>query len=222
MFLVLCNTGDRSAIWAAHQLRKRLAAPVPLVSPQMLFAGVWEHRVGDGSPRTRIRLPNKLTVESSDVSGVLNRVSFLPGHLFPRVSAADRTYATQECTALYMSWLESLRCPVLNPATAQGLCGAFRPADQWHVLAASAGLKFGAASANARGVVVGDRWIGPMPDSAPRFVQLARAAATPLLGIDLHLARNGWRVTNAHAMPEFLDLGAPMIDALQFALAGEA
>lgn len=188
----------------------------------MLFAAVWEHRVGDGPPRTRIRLANKLTIDSGDVAGVLNRVSYLPADLFPRVSAADRTYAAQECTALYMSWLESLRCPVLNPATAQGLCGAFRPPDQWHVLAASAGLKFGAATANARGVVVGDRWVGPMRDFAPKFVQLARAATTPFLGIDLHLAKSGWRVTNAHAMPDFLNLGAPMIDALQLALAGEA
>lgn len=222
MILVLCTTSDRSAIWAAHELRKRLMTPVHLVSPQMLFAGVWEHRVGDGPPQTTIRISDKLTIDSGRVTGVLNRISFLPDSLFPKASAADRTYASQECTALYMSWIESLRCPVLNRASSQGLCGAMRPPDQWHVLASKAGLPAGPGSPTDCGVVIGDRWLGPRADLAPRFVRFAKDAATPILGIEIHAAAGSWRVTQAHPMPDLINRGSAAIDALERALTGEA
>lgn len=218
MILVHCTTTDRSAIWAAHQLRKRLSVPVHLVSPEMLFAGVWEHRVGDGPVTTRIRISNKLTIESGEVSGVLNRISYLPESLFPRMAAPDRAYAAQECTALYMSWIESLRCPVLNPACSQGLCGAIRPPEHWQALAARVGLPAGTGPGTACGVVIGARWIGPRPDLASKFVRLAEQAAAPILGVEMH----GDHVTQAHPLPDFIGYGPAAIDALEEALTAAA
>jgi hypothetical protein len=213
MLIVLCETTDRSAIWAAQELRRRSNVAVHLVSPQMLFAGAWEHRVGDGPPLTRIRISNKLTIESGEVQGVLNRIAALPGSMFPQSAPGDRVYAIQECSALFLSWLESLRCPVLNRGCAQGLCGAFRPPEHWHALAARVGLPAGGV-ANESGIVICRRWIGPNVEASEKFVDLARAAGTPILGVELASSPKEWRVTGGHPRPELLSGGAPAIDAL--------
>jgi hypothetical protein len=222
MFLVLSTVTDHSAIWAAHQLRKRLRAAVHLVSPQMLFAGAWEHRVGDGPVRTRIRISDSLQIDSAELSGVLNRITYLPESLLPKVRPADRAYATQECTALFMSWMESLDCPVLNRGCAQGLCGAFRPPEHWQVLASQAGLPAGPGTPNAQGVVIGRRWIGPKPEFAPQLIRLAELARTPLLGVEILANGPQWRVVRAHPAPDLTAFGEAAIDALEAALAGGA
>jgi hypothetical protein len=63
MWLVLAETGDDAAVWAAEGLAQRGVRPVRVVSGQELAtATVWDHRVQEGGVRTRLRFPDGIEV----------------------------------------------------------------------------------------------------------------------------------------------------------------
>lgn len=141
MWLVLADAGDDAAVWAAEGLRQRGVRPLRVVSGQELAAGtVWEHRLDEGGVRTRLRFQDGLEVDDTQVRGVVNRLS---GFSVPPagVSSGDGEYAACERNALLLSWLVSLRCPVLNrPSPASGP-GGYRSLGAWRHLAQRAGLR---------------------------------------------------------------------------------
>ena len=55
-------------------------------------------------------------------------------------SEADRAYAGAETSALWLSWLSSLPCRVVNAPSPGSLAGPWYPPLQWLYLAARAGL----------------------------------------------------------------------------------
>src|SRR5262245_11465820 len=137
--------------------------------------------------------------------------------------------------ALFLSWLEALPGPVVNPATPQGLCGRWRHPSEWAVLAAKAGLAAmphrqsdetdpdrawlspptpGAVTVFA----VGEAAVGSPQVPAPvreACVRLARAAGEVLLGADLLPAADGsWRLLTASPTPDLTRGGEPLIEAL--------
>ena len=139
MWLILASQNDPSAMWALQGLRSRGLDPVELVFTEMLpFALKWEHRVSAADLSIAITLADGRVLKDSAVRGVLNRLTHIPlDHLSGN---DDYDYATQEYAAFFMSWIASLPQPVLNPAGAQGLSGAWRHISEWVYLAARAGL----------------------------------------------------------------------------------
>jgi hypothetical protein len=141
MWLVLADTGDDAAVWAAEGLPQRGMHPLRLVSGYELAMGtIWDHRVDKSGARTRLRFSDGLAVDDTQLRGVVNRLS---GFSVPPagVSAGDSEYAACERNALLLSWLVSLRCPVLNrPSPASGP-GGYRSVSAWRQLAHRAGLR---------------------------------------------------------------------------------
>jgi hypothetical protein len=208
----------------------------------MLLHGCkWEHRVGGADPSIRITLADGRVINNQTVRGTLNRLTQVP--LQQLAGAPDYDYATQEYAAFFMSWLYSMPQPILNPAAAQGLSGAWRHVSEWVSLAAQAGLQtphyrqtsedtiderrerrslFPAGSATTLFITVGDRVVGPsLPretrDSCLRLAQLAEA---PLLGIELvsDASSNSWTFAGATPMPDLRVGGEALLDALAAAL----
>jgi hypothetical protein len=142
VWLLLCASDDRHALWAARRLEARGVRPLVVLTPELLhYALRWEHRLGSGGPPSvRVTLADGRVIEGGAIRGVLNRIALLPPHLVERSAPDDRAYALQEWTAFFTSWLSCLPVPVLNLPTAQGLCGAWRHPSEWHWLAAQAGL----------------------------------------------------------------------------------
>lgn len=240
MFLVLCTAGDAAALWAAQGLQARRLTPLHVLTPELLvWSRTWEHRLGSGDARVALALHDGRTIDGAAVGGVLNRLTHLEGHLFPLARTADRNYALQEMTALFMSWLAALPGVVLNRAVPQGLCGSWRHPSEWAILAARAGLATRPYHQNGRALVpvgaqetdgretstvfvVDGHVVGDVPSRVKsQCRRLSQLSATPLLGITLAAGADG-RPTFAHATPQ-PDLrvgGDALLDALASALAG--
>jgi len=237
MWLILCSGQDISALWAYHGLQWR-GLTVELVTAESLTANVrWVHTVGLKGANTNITLADGRMIDSRLVRGVVNRLTHVPlQHLR---DAPDFEYATQEYTALFMSWLKTLRGPIYNGVDAQGLSGAWRHASEWVWLASLAGLKtlpykqssddqfdettqlrrvVPEGTSTSMAIALGDQVFGPnLPPQTTRACrELARISKTPLLGIELvsDVSSHSWAFAGATPMPDLRLGGEPLLDAL--------
>lgn len=231
MWLVLSPSHDAAAAWACEGLRARGLHPVHHLTTETLAFGVqWEHRIDGGGAHVRLTLPNGLDVRSTEVQGVLNRLLAAPADSTLVARPSDRDYAQQELMAFFMSWLETLPGPVLNPPTAQGLSGAWRHPSEWNCLAAEAGLPTSPYALSSRTVlevphvpvgrviVVDGVVVGSVPEATREGCRrLAALARTPLLGIDFEPESGTF--AGATPQPELRHGSAPLLDALARALA---
>lgn len=242
MYLILASATDLAALWAWQGLVARGLAPVEMVTAESLVtAPYWEHRVGNGSRTAlRITLPDGRFLDASAVRGALNRLTAVPAGFLQ--TSADRSYASQELYAFFLSWLHTLPRPLLNPPAPQGLCGRWRPSSEWVWLALQAGLPtapFRQSSREDPPRLYGEKPLLP-PGSAGRTVlvtagrtsgapaprdvlagciRLAKLAGTPLLGVDFAQGLAGsWTFAGANPWPDLRLGGELLLDHLAAAL----
>ena len=232
MWLVLCDDDDQSAQWAAAGLELRGLTPVKVVTAGALGGGKdWLHRVSNKRKLARVTLPDGSRLDSDDISGVLNQLTWV---WCPKISFAapsDRDYAVQEFNALIVSWLASLPPPVINRATSRGLAGPWHHESTWRLLAGKAGLRTvpfrmpgppldvapTPAEASHWAIVFGDAVYGADLDPAltsacGRLVELAGA---DMLGIEFGVGRTGeWTFRAATSKPDLRLGGDPLLDAI--------
>ncbi len=238
MWLMICSAQDASALWACQGLRARRLSPVELVTAEMLTANVrWEHTVGINGANINITLADGRVIDNRAVRGVVNRLTHVPlQHLS---GAPDFEYATQEYTALFMSWLKALPRPMFNGADAQGLSGAWRHVSEWVCLAAQAGLPtpdykqtshdeidelkevrrlVPEGTPTTMAITVGDGVFGPFlpPAISDACRKLAAISQTPLLGIELAVGPtpDSWTFAGATPMPDLRLGGERLLDTL--------
>jgi hypothetical protein len=231
MWLVLAQDGDVEARWLADQLRTRAERRVELVEAgELVHECRWEHRIGTGTTSSRLVVGKGMVIDSAEVDGVVNRLSWLSAEGFEGAPPADREYATGELFALGLSWLESLGSRVLNRPSGFSLSGAWRTSAQWRALARSAGLlvePYGsddpddAPDESDRTVLVVDgRVLGsPAPD-AVRLVNLQRDSGLDMMEVRLS-ATNG-AVRGVSFLPSLRRYGRPCVGAVLAALARRA
>jgi len=152
MWLVLCTSADVAARWAYARLREVGPGPVELVTDLDLVGARWEHRIRRSGAQTVVSLTDGRAIDSREIRGALNRFVAVPPAMLAPVAPADRDYAASELSALFMSWLAGLGGPVLNPASARGLSGAWRQTSEWAMLASTAGLPTTVAWVDSAGV----------------------------------------------------------------------
>ncbi len=240
MHLVLCSESDRPALWAYHKFRAAGLDSIDLVTASSLAcAKSWEHRLGQAGVQLKLELEDGRRFCSSKIQGVLNRLVSAPAGIVEHAVAEDREYAAAESTAFYLGWLYSLR-GVINAPTPQGLCGSWRHACEWAVLAASAGLKvptfrqssidplddgfhsLAPAQETVRNVIV--LRDGLYAAAVPREIgsacrKLAALAGIDLLGVDLfESAESGLMFAHATPFPDLTLGGDRLIEGLARAL----
>ena len=242
MWLILCSSHDAHALWAYEGLKARGLAPLEMVSAEALpYSLRWEHRLDAEGARLSVTLRDGRTITSDRLRGVLNRLTHVPTqHLS---MSSDHDYMTQEFTAFFMSWLNALPQPVLNPVTPQGLCGHWRHLSEWVLLASAAGLPtptyrqssldeidetraerklFPPTTPTRHVIVVGTEVVSPA--DPPREIRdgcrrLAQLSATPLLGVEFAATpASAWTFAGASPLPELSFGGEPLLDALAAAL----
>lgn len=232
MWLILCHADDLAALWAYHGLQARGLAPLELVSAECLaFSLFWEQRLGANPTMFRVTLGDGRSLDSDRIFGVLNRIQFAPTSHWNGATQKDQDYVRQEMGAFYLSWLHALPGPVLNPATALGLSGAWRKPAQWRKLAAQAGLATSEYRSESptvqpnpshRSVItVGSTVTGAgIPgDVEAGCRSLSALSSTPLLGCDFEVCADGaWRFTGANTHPDLRGGGPALLDALLSAL----
>jgi hypothetical protein len=184
-FLVLSHPGDETALRVHARLRSRHGpAQVRLVYDyELATAPYWAHRIEAAQTTTRLRLRDGTALDSDRIGVVFNRLVAISVPTFGAATPIDRDYANSEMLALCMSWLASLPCSVVNPASAVGLSAGGRGHLEWLGLAARAGLPtqncmFSTSSYRRRNrALVPHRWlpeVGPLvfepfePGSMPR------------------------------------------------------
>ena len=140
LFLILAHVGDETAIQVYAMLRARYGEEqVKLVSSEeLVFAPYWMHLLEDMQVITDIHLSNGVLLNSLDIGVVFNRLHEMTMLHFS--TEVDRDYATREMTALCLSWLASLPCPVVNRPTPTGLGAQTRSHAEWLFLAGKAGF----------------------------------------------------------------------------------
>jgi hypothetical protein len=238
MWLMICSAQDVPALWAYQGLRARGLNPIELVTVEMLTTKAkWEHTVGIDGANFNITLPDGRAINNRNVKGAVNRLTHVPlDHL---AGAPDFEYATQEYTALFMSWLKALPSPLFNAPQSQGLSGAWRHVSEWVWLAAQAGLPtpayrqgshdeidetsqlrriVPAGTPTTMAITLGDRVFGPMlpPRISAACKELARITETPLLGIELTVdpSHGLWTFAGATPLPDLRLGGEALLDEL--------
>ncbi|MGH8544364.1 MAG: hypothetical protein ACREX3_12210 [Gammaproteobacteria bacterium] len=245
MWLVICASDDAAALWASEGIKQRGPEPVQMLYSDSLLHGVgWEHRLQGERVFTDVTLPCGQHVRSSEVSGLLNRISALPPASLLLIQPSDRHYATHEFQALFLSWLQAMPAPVLNRPTPFGLSGRLRHVSEWVWLAANAGLpnrgyrqssndvplEWGAhvrtvdaGTPTTTLIVVGDVVTGP---PAPAHIEsgclrLSKLSGAPLLGVEFVVDRDQtWTFAGVSTNPDLRFGGEPLLDALALTLNG--
>ena len=237
MWLVLCHSDDLAAIWAYHGLKQRGLDPLELISAEELASSLrWEHRVNSEGASVEIELADRRRIRSQQVRGTLNRIRLPQAPFWRSADPKDREYVAQEMHALYVSWIYSLPGLVLNPATAEGICGAWRNEAIWTRLAEQAGLPIRPFHRDSAGraeqpqgspgrrrtvvVAAGTSTDETAPTAVAKgCLRLSELAETPLLGVDFDVtAGSEWLFAGATPFPDLRLGGEAVLDALAIAL----
>ena len=238
MWLVLTEDGDPLGPWIADGLTARgLELVHHLTTTDLISATTWAHTVTDHGAGFTARTRNGIELRSEKIAGVVNRIGFIaPSHTAELVED-DREYALHELNAFFMSWLHALEAPVLNPPSARGLAGAWRPASEWVCLAQQAGLAHRVVTSaepeaapftqtpDRTAFVVGGEIVddGVEEETRQACLRLSELSETPLLGIEFRMDDGSRPVfTGASPQPPIQIAGDAMLEALAYVLEREA
>jgi hypothetical protein len=241
LLVVLAHSADISARWAYERFRARARQRVEFVLIELLGAAttVWQQEFSADGVSVEIRLADGTRIRSGEVKAVLNRMLQPPLAPAGWAEPSDADYARNELTSFAASWVRALAPVVVNEPTPQGLCGRWRAALHWHLLAREVGLPVAPVfidSANppplASGLnaepstlvlsIGGECFSDSMPPAIRGAVrQLAILTQTPILG--LRFAGSdpdyvGWRLIDATPYPDLSAAGELAIAALEAVL----
>jgi hypothetical protein len=141
-FLILAHSDDDTAIRVYKTLCVQHGADqVKLVSSEELaLAPHWSHCLEDAGITTRLRLSDDSTLDSASLGVVFNRLRYVPTLHFGGATEQNKHYAVMETFALWLSWLTSLPCTVINQPMPRGLGYQTRSHVEWLFLACKVGL----------------------------------------------------------------------------------
>ncbi|MEH2071317.1 MAG: hypothetical protein V7K47_24700 [Nostoc sp.] len=150
MLVVVASRHDKAAQalvanWSAYG--------ASLLTPEDLSVVGWRHYVrgeGDGgdegenttsSSSSSSAVVGGVMIALEQITGVLTRLPSIFEQELLHIIPEDRVYVAAEMNAFLISWLSSLKCPVLNRPTPTYLLGpAWRP-EQWVYAAAQLGIR---------------------------------------------------------------------------------
>lgn len=211
-YAVLAHRGDTDAELLARELALRDPQTFLAWEDELLLGSRFTHRLNEHGVGTEILSAGGRRLDSSSLRGLACRLTQAMPPQFASASQADRDYASMESHALLLSWLASLSCPVVNPASPRSLSGPALGPLEWLPLAAASGLRSRRVCLAPPGEppphdgwerLVGELWAEPVGEVAQLLVvgervlgeagaeeraacvRLARHAGCPLLGVEL-------------------------------------
>jgi hypothetical protein len=236
MVVILCHAADAAAVWLHEKCREQGVTCIELVSvEQLVFSRRIVHRQSTDAESGEVHIADGRIVRPEAISGLVNRVEYLPTQHFGLADAVDRAYASAELSAFVLAWLNGVRGRVINPATPSAPGGGWLPATTVRHLAAMAGLPTlpWSCSSNAgsdqdastpsatHAIVIFDgRLFGPI---VPRELQdgarrLATLLGLPLLQVSFYKAADRWLFVAASGAADFRIGGEPLAASLAAAL----
>lgn len=135
MLVVIASKYDKSA---RSFVEHSATDGVMLLTPEDLSVVGWRHHLGNTKNSTAV-VGGKV-IEVAQITGVLTRLPVVfPEELF-HIVPKDRSYVAAEMTAFLVSWLNTLKCPMLNRPTPTCLLGPNWRSPQWIYAAAQVGM----------------------------------------------------------------------------------
>ena len=187
------------------------------------------------SPSSSSAVVGGVTIALDQITGVLTRLPAIFEQELLHIIPEDRAYVAAEMNAFLISWLSSLKCPVLNRPTPTYLLGpAWRP-EQWVYTATQLGIpvrpvrRQSSLLASVRPqvlekpavkvTVVGDRCLGEVEKTlASGARRLADAAQVDLLTVNFSSSESSAELLGADL---WADISAPNVaDAILEYLSG--
>ena len=235
MWLVISEPDDRPALWAYGKFIEAGLDPVEQITPEEFsYAARIIYSLDSDNSKFKFDLRDGRKIDSQDVQGILNRLSFVHSEHFGY--SADTQYAIQELNAFFLGWLSSLDVPVINLPVPFGFSGKWRNLVEWTWLASNAGLpttKYcNSSSVNLNRqysqedavtvITAGGEVFGPnLPDAIlDGCIKLADASKTILLGIKLLRVEGSLIFNNADPFPDIRLGGEKIIKRLEQLLTG--
>lgn len=236
MWLILCDPQDHPAIWAYGRLCERGLTPLEVVTPHELLCALESaHRVDADGASFDLLLADGRRLRSTEIRGVVNRVTWLPTEALATATEEDRLYAVAEWAAILASWFTCVRSVTLGSGSGGGLFGNWRPEMEWQQLAARAGLDVvpqrfsthhvepASPPATRSVLVLGEHVFGASewPEVAAGCASVARLVGAELLGVDLDATDSRCpRFAGVVPLPDLTLGGDKFIDVLHTALCG--
>ena len=107
IIVILCHPDDAAALWL-HAAWHSAAAFELVTVEQVVFSRRIVHRLDNAGESRRIRLVDGRVLRAEAITGLVNRVRYLPTQHFGAANP-DRTYATAELSAFMLAWLNGGR-----------------------------------------------------------------------------------------------------------------
>jgi hypothetical protein len=143
MIVILCHPGDASALWLAASMRE-LGAAIELVTvEELVYSRRIVYRLSDAGSAGTIVLADGRTLRPESITGLVNRVAYVPTAHFARALQTDRAYAEAELGAFLLAWINGVAGRVVNPPLPFSLGGAIVARPALMHFAAMAGLPTG-------------------------------------------------------------------------------
>src|SRR5436305_1548095 len=115
MIIILCHPGDGSALWLAESMREQNAAVELVTVEALVYSRRIAYRLSDAGSSGSIVLADGRTLHPEMISGLVNRVSYVPTQHFAHALQADRAYAEAELAAFLLAWINGVAGRVINP-----------------------------------------------------------------------------------------------------------
>ncbi len=240
MIVILCHPGDAAALWLGETMQHLRVSGVELVAvEQLVFSRRIVYRLSDAGDSGSIVLADGRTLRPEAITGLVNRVQYLPTQHFARAAPEDRAYAEAELSAFLLAWINGVAGRVINPPLPFALGRGTFPMPTVVHLASMAGLptqvwRTSVADGDGQSLpmrpthavlVFDGRLFGPL---LPRRLQdgcrqLALLLGVSLLQVELHQSsEHGWRFVNASGAVDFRIGGRPLARDLARALVRSA
>ena len=225
MIIILASQEDASARLLAERWSTHGAF---LLSPANLSACGWQY--DPLTPGANAAVFGRRSVQSSEITGVLTRLSWVVQDELMHIMPIDRAYVASEMNAFLLALLHGLACPLLNRPTPTSLAGPDWRKEQWVNCAARLGIPVHTAHRLARPsnvlstdlrtlnseletsnskpltrtvTVVGDRCLGTGDEALVNCAQrLAAAAEVQLLAVHFGDLNGEPRLFNADLFPD--------------------
>jgi hypothetical protein len=136
VIVVIASCFDQGArTLAARQGADR----VVLLTCEDLSVPGWRHYVAAAGTSVAVVGGREVTLE--EITGVITCLPSVSEMELLHIVPADRSYVAAEMTAFLLSWLSTLRCPVVNRPSPTCLYGPYWRAEQWAHLASATGMR---------------------------------------------------------------------------------
>jgi hypothetical protein len=193
VIIVVASRHDQGARALVTRLGTDSAA---LLTPGDLSLPGWRHYLAAAGASAAVIGGRKIALE--EVTGVVTCLPSVSELEILHIAPADRAYVAAEMTAFLLSWLSTLRCPVVNRPSPTCLSGPYWRPEEWTYVASQVGMHVqpvhrrvafpaDAAPAVTESItvtVVGERCLGQADTTVMTGAQrLARAANVELLAV---------------------------------------